>query len=91
MTHVFKLVVKCEILNLKENFQGRCFEHFFPKLLNMPPLMKKFVRAWDMFLLKKNKAYLPKCIILSKKSNKGQDKWNNAYTKVDLGPKKKTL
>jgi hypothetical protein len=31
MVSVFKVVVKCEVLGLKENFQGTCLEHVFSK------------------------------------------------------------
>jgi len=45
MTSVFKFVIKCEILGLEENVLGM----FSPKFVNMPLMMKFFVRALNMF------------------------------------------
>jgi hypothetical protein len=50
MVSVFEFVVKCEVLGLEQNFQGTCFEHVFPKLVNMPLTMKKFVGVLNMCL-----------------------------------------
>jgi len=39
MTIALIFVVKCEVLNLGESFQGYCFGFFFPKHVNMLLLM----------------------------------------------------
>jgi len=39
------------ILGLEEKFQGMFFGHAFSKCANMPQMMTKFVRTWNMCLL----------------------------------------
>jgi hypothetical protein len=51
LTNVLKSIVKGETLDLKGNFQGTCLVMFFLECVNMPLLMKKFVRTWNMCLL----------------------------------------
>ncbi len=49
MTIALKFVVKCEIFDLDESFQGACFGHAFPKHANMLLLMKMFVKISRLF------------------------------------------
>jgi hypothetical protein len=51
ITSASKFIMKCEILGFKRNFQKTCFEYvFFPKLANMPPMMRKFIETLNMYL-----------------------------------------
>jgi hypothetical protein len=50
ITSASKFIVKCNILGLKKNFQRLRLECFFPKLANMPPMMRKFVRTLNMYI-----------------------------------------
>jgi hypothetical protein len=49
MTNILKFVVKCEVLGLKVNFKEHILGMISPKLTNLPLVMKKFVRALNMF------------------------------------------
>jgi len=49
MTIVLIFVVKCEVLNLDESFQGYCFGLSFPKHVNMLLLMNFFVGISSLF------------------------------------------
>ncbi len=49
MTIVLKTIIKCEILNSDESFQGAYFGHVFPKHANMLLLTKKFVGILGLF------------------------------------------
>jgi hypothetical protein len=50
ITCASKFIVKCEILGLKRTFKKHVLSIFFPKLVNMPPIMKKFVGNLNMYL-----------------------------------------
>jgi hypothetical protein len=49
MTNIFKSIVKCEALGLKESYYEHVLGMFFPKLVNMPSMMRKFVNILNMF------------------------------------------
>jgi hypothetical protein len=44
-----KSIIKCEALSLEESFHGTFLGMISPKFANMPLVMKKFVRALNMF------------------------------------------
>jgi hypothetical protein len=50
ITSASKFIVKCEILGLKRTFKKLVLSIFFPKLANMPPMMRKFVGTLNMYL-----------------------------------------
>jgi hypothetical protein len=52
MTNVFKSIGKRQNSSLEENFQGHVLGMITPKLINMPPVMKKFVGISNMFFIK---------------------------------------
>jgi hypothetical protein len=45
MTSALKSIVSCDILGLKESFNGSCFRLFFPRDANMGLLKRKFVNT----------------------------------------------
>jgi hypothetical protein len=45
MTSALKSIVSCDILGLKESFNGSCFRHFFPRDAKMGLLKRKFVKT----------------------------------------------
>jgi len=49
MTTTLKSIIKCEALGLEEGFHRTCLGHDFPKLANMPLVMKKFGTTLNMF------------------------------------------
>ncbi len=55
MTKAFKLVVNCEALSLEESFQGTCFGHVFPKVLNHATTNEFF---WIFLKLCFNQVYI---------------------------------
>jgi hypothetical protein len=48
-------IVSCDILDLKESYQGTCFKHAFPKAYQYAMTCKKFINTWHMFLLRLHK------------------------------------
>ncbi len=52
--------------------------------MNMPQVIKKFVRALNVFSSSVSKHIYVNALFGQKKSSNGQQEWNNACTKVGL-------
>ncbi len=89
LTIVLKSIVKCEGLNLKENFQRTCFEHGFSKAYQYVTTNDKFIgRGLKYVFTKCAHVILCKCISYLNKASKGWQEWNKTCVETSLRPRK---
>jgi len=88
MTFALRFLMSCDILGLKESFNGSCFGHVFFKGCQYGIVEEKVCK--DMIFVSINNAQFDfqKCITWSKKSRKGKQQWNKVCMDVGIQPKK---
>jgi hypothetical protein len=61
---------------------------FFSKACQYATTNEKVCRNFRFISIKSTKSYLQKCITWLKKSGKGRQEWNKAFSNFNLPPKK---
>jgi hypothetical protein len=67
MTTSLKSLVSCNVLGLKESFQGTCFDHAFSKVCQYATTYEKNYKSLRNLSIKAAQGDLQKCIIWPKK------------------------
>jgi hypothetical protein len=88
MTFIARSIVNCDILRLKESFNGNCFGHVLSMGCQYGIIEEKVCKNMKFVLIKNAQFDIQKCITWLKKSSKGKQKWNKACMDVGIQPRK---
>lgn len=84
MTSIARSIVNCDILRLKESFNGNCFGHVLSKGCQYGIIEEKVCKNMKFVSIKNVQFDIKKCITWLKNSGKGKQKWNNACLDVGI-------
>ncbi len=76
MTSITRFIVNCDILRLKESFNGNCFGHVLSKGCQYGIIEEKVCKNMKFVSIKIEQFDIQKCITWLKKSGKGRLEWN---------------
>jgi hypothetical protein len=85
-TFALRFLMSCDILGLKESFNGSCFGHVFSKGCQYGIVEEKVCKDMIFMSIKNAQFDIQKCITWSKKSGKGNQQWNKACRMLEFNP-----
>jgi hypothetical protein len=88
MTMVLKIVVSCDVLELKENFNGTCVGGVFSKTCQYVTTEEKICKNLKFVFIKSMNFDIQKCITWPKFFRKGRQEWSKACIDVKIRPRK---
>jgi hypothetical protein len=72
-----KSMISCNVLDLKESFQGTCFDHAFSKMCQYATTYEKNYKRLKYLSIKIAQGDLQKCITWLEKSKMGRQEYEN--------------